>query len=40
MVFNPSFEPVIRAGATVIAVGEVANLQQLEAVLNPGRASS
>lgn len=35
MVFNPSFESVIRAGATVIAVGEVANLQQLEAILNP-----
>lgn len=35
MVFNPSFESVIRDGATVIAVGEVANLQKLEAILNP-----
>jgi voltage-gated potassium channel len=35
MVFNPSFESVIRAGATVIAVGEAGNLKKLEAILNP-----
>jgi voltage-gated potassium channel len=35
MVFNPSFESIIRPGATVIAVGEVNNLKQLEAILNP-----
>ena len=34
MVFNPSFETVIRADDTVIAVGEISNLQKLETVLN------
>jgi voltage-gated potassium channel len=38
MVFNPSFESIIRPGATVIAVGEVNNLKQLEAILNPSGA--
>jgi len=36
MLFNPSFETIITAGETVIAVGEVDNLQKLEKVLNPG----
>jgi voltage-gated potassium channel len=35
MQFNPSFESIIQAGETVIAVGEKKNLQLLEAVLNP-----
>jgi voltage-gated potassium channel len=35
MLFNPSFEAVIEPGDTVIAVGEVDNLDQLEKVLNP-----
>ncbi len=35
MLFNPSFESVIMPGDTVIAVGEVENLDQLEKVLNP-----
>jgi voltage-gated potassium channel len=35
MLFNPSFEAVIQPGDTVIAVGEVDNLDQLEKVLNP-----
>ncbi|MFH2067705.1 MAG: potassium channel protein [Pseudomonadota bacterium] len=35
MMFNPSFETVIRAGDTVIAVGEGHNLLQLEKILNP-----
>lgn len=35
MLFNPSFEYVIKPGDTVIAVGEKANLQQLEKILNP-----
>ncbi len=35
MIFNPSFEAVIRGGDTLIAVGEVVNLQKLEQVLNP-----
>ncbi|GBC63710.1 potassium transporter TrkA [Desulfonema ishimotonii] len=35
MFFNPSFETVILPGETVIAVGEIANLQKLEKVLNP-----
>jgi voltage-gated potassium channel len=34
MVFNPSFETVIRAEDTVVAVGEISNLQKLEMVLN------
>lgn len=36
MMFNPSFEAVITAGDTVIAVGEDDNLQKLEEILNPG----
>jgi len=36
MRFNPSFETIIRAGETVIAVGELENLRRLEKVLNPG----
>lgn len=39
MLFNPSFESVIAAGDTVIAVGEVDNLDQLEKVLSPRRAA-
>jgi len=35
MLFNPSFETVIEAGDTVIAVGEEANLKKLEDMLNP-----
>ena len=35
MLFNPSFESVIQPGDTVIAVGEVANLQKLEKILDP-----
>ncbi len=35
MLFNPSFEAVLRAGDTVIAVGEPGNLKKLEAELNP-----
>jgi voltage-gated potassium channel len=35
MLFNPSFESVIIPGDTVIAVGEVENLDKLEKVLNP-----
>lgn len=35
MLFNPSFETVIAAGDTVIAVGEDDNLQKLEKILNP-----
>ncbi len=35
MVFNPSFEAIIRSGDTLIAVGEVVNLQKLERDLNP-----
>ena len=35
MLFNPSFEAVIKAGDTVIAVGEEANLKKLEDILNP-----
>lgn len=35
MMFNPSFETVIRAGDTVIAVGEGQNLLKLEKILNP-----
>lgn len=36
MLFNPSFEYVIKPGDTVIAVGEKGNLRQLEAILCPG----
>ena len=35
MMFNPSFETVIKAGETVLAVGEPENLKRLEAELNP-----
>lgn len=35
MLFNPSFEALIEAGDTVIAVGEENNLAQLERILNP-----
>ncbi len=35
MLFNPSFEYVIKPGDTVIAVGENENLQKLEKILNP-----
>ena len=34
MLFNPSFETIIEAGDTVIAVGEEENLQRLEKILN------
>jgi voltage-gated potassium channel len=35
MLFNPSYEAVLMPGDTVIAVGEVQNLDKLEKVLNP-----
>jgi voltage-gated potassium channel len=35
MLFNPSFEAAIMPGDTVIAVGEVENLQKLAKILNP-----
>lgn len=35
MLFNPSYETVIDAGDTVIAVGQEGNLQKLENKLNP-----
>jgi len=35
MLFNPSFESVIKAGDTLIAVGEDANLQKLAQILDP-----
>ncbi len=35
MLFNPSYETVIEAGDTVIAVGQEGNLQKLENKLNP-----
>lgn len=35
MLFNPSFESIIKAGDTLIAVGKTENLQKLEKVLNP-----
>jgi voltage-gated potassium channel len=35
MLFNPSFETVIEAGDTVIAVGQEGNLQKLEKILKP-----
>jgi voltage-gated potassium channel len=37
MLFNPSFEAMIELGDTVIAVGEVGNLQKLGNILNPGK---
>ena len=36
MLFNPSFEYVIKPGDTVIAVGEKENLKKLEQILSPG----
>ncbi len=39
MLFNPSFETTIRPGDTVIAVGEVENLDRLEKVLRPSGGS-
>jgi voltage-gated potassium channel len=35
MSFNPSFETTLKAGDTVIAIGEEKNLAKLDAVLNP-----
>ena len=35
MLFNPSYETIIEAGDTVIAVGQEGNLQMLENKLNP-----
>ena len=35
MLYNPSFEAMIEMGDTIIAVGEEANLQELERILNP-----
>jgi len=35
MRFKPSFETIIKAGETVVAVGELENLRKLETVLNP-----
>lgn len=35
MLFNPSFEAMLKTGDTVIAVGEPGNLKKLEAELNP-----
>ncbi len=35
MLFNPSFDATITLGDTIIAVGEGANLQKLEKILNP-----
>jgi voltage-gated potassium channel len=40
MLFNPSFETVIQGGDTVIVVGEIDSLQELEKILNPISASS
>ena len=37
MQFNPSFEAVINAGDTVIAMGKSENMVQLEELLNPLR---
>ncbi len=37
MLFNPSFESIIEAGDTMIAVGQEVNLQKLEKILNPAR---
>ena len=35
MLFNPSFETLVKAGETLIAVGEVNDLEKLEKALNP-----
>jgi voltage-gated potassium channel len=35
MLFNPSYEAAIMPDDTVIAVGELENLQKLEKLLNP-----
>jgi voltage-gated potassium channel len=35
MLFNPSFDALIQPGDTVIAVGEVENLDKLEKKLSP-----
>ena len=35
MLFNPSFESVIKDEDTLIAVGEDANLQKLAQILDP-----
>ena len=40
MMFNPSFEAVIQPNDTVIAVGEVDNLEKLERILNPRAGAS
>jgi voltage-gated potassium channel len=40
MLFNPSFETIIKSGDTVIAVGHENNLQQLEKILNPAKHGS
>jgi voltage-gated potassium channel len=40
MMFNPSYEAVIKPNDTVIAVGEVDNLQKLEEILNPPSSDS
>ena len=40
MLFNPSYEAVIEAGDTVIAVGQEGNLQMLENKLNPLKSGS
>ena len=40
MLFNPSFEAIIEAGDTMIAVGQEKNLQKLEKILNPARQAS
>ncbi len=37
MLFNPSFETLVKAGETLIAVGEVNDLDKLEKALNPTR---
>ena len=37
MLFNPSSQTKLKAGDTVIAIGENRNLEQLERLLNPGR---
>ena len=40
MLFNPSFEAVIQPNDTVVAVGEVDNLDKLEHILNPKKPDS
>jgi voltage-gated potassium channel len=40
MLFNPSFEAIIEAGDTMIAVGQEKNFQKLEKTLNPARQAS